>query len=59
MLDAKPSYGTGPLSAYRTRRAGISKYTNWRRALDGIYDLIGVAWLLNRKIVPVPMEKKP
>lgn len=44
---------------HRTRRAGISKYTNWRRALDGIYDLIGVAWLLNRKIVPVPMEKKP
>lgn len=42
---------------HRTRRAGTSKYSNWRRALDGVYDLIGVAWLLNRKITPVSMEK--
>ncbi len=44
---------------HRTRRAGVSKYSNWRRALDGIYDLIGVAWLLNRKITMVAVEKTP
>lgn len=35
---------------HRPRAAGTSKYTNWERALRGIYDLFGVAWLLNRKI---------
>lgn len=35
---------------HRPRHAGTSKYTNWERALRGIYDLIGVCWLLKRKI---------
>ncbi len=32
----------------RARLHGVSKYTNFRRALDGIFDLIGVAWLTRR-----------
>jgi dolichol-phosphate mannosyltransferase len=35
---------------HRPRAQGISKYTNWDRALRGIYDLIGVGWLLKRKV---------
>jgi len=35
---------------HRPRAQGTSKYTNWDRALRGIYDLIGVAWLLKRKV---------
>lgn len=35
---------------HRERHAGTSKYTNWERALRGIYDLIGVSWLLRRKV---------
>ncbi len=35
---------------HRSRQAGTSKYTNWDRALRGIYDLIGVSWLLKRKV---------
>lgn len=37
---------------HRGRHAGESKYTNWDRALRGVYDLIGVAWLLKRKVYP-------
>ena len=36
----------------RQRVAGQSKYTNWKRALVGIYDLIGVTWLRKRTAVP-------
>jgi dolichol-phosphate mannosyltransferase len=43
---------------HRTRVAGFSKYGNWRRAYDGIGDLIGVAWLLDRKLLPPSMEIK-
>ena len=43
---------------HRTRRAGESKYNNWSRAIAGIYDLIGVAWLLRRKLPPVRIEEK-
>jgi len=35
---------------HRSRREGISKYTNWSRAVAGAYDLIGVAWLLSRRL---------
>lgn len=35
---------------HRSRHAGNSKYTNWDRALRGIYDLFGVSWLLRRKV---------
>lgn len=44
---------------HRPRRAGESKYSNFTRAMHGIYDLIGVGWLLNRKIVPPKTESKP
>ncbi len=36
---------------HRARTQGVSKYTNWNRALRGIYDLVGVRWLLNRKVI--------
>ncbi len=35
---------------HRPRRFGVSKYGNLSRAVRGIYDLVGVAWLLRRKI---------
>ncbi len=35
---------------HRPRTAGVSKYTNWERGLRGIYDLVGVSWLLKRKV---------
>lgn len=44
---------------HRPRLAGVSKYSNWTRAIHGIYDLVGVGWLLKRKIVPPAMERKP
>ena len=42
---------------HRARTLGVSKYTNWNRALRGIYDLIGVRWLLNRKVIYPKMEQ--
>ncbi|MBI9020946.1 MAG: glycosyltransferase family 2 protein [Verrucomicrobia bacterium] len=42
---------------HRARAQGTSKYTNWNRALRGIYDLFGVRWLLNRKVVYPKMER--
>lgn len=36
---------------HRERTAGTSKYTNFDRALRGIYDLVGVCWLLKRKVI--------
>lgn len=44
---------------HRPRRAGVSKYSNFTRALHGIYDLVGVSWLLKRKIAPPEIETKP
>jgi dolichol-phosphate mannosyltransferase len=40
----------------RPRVAGISKYSNLGRALVGIYDLIGVAWLRKRTRSPALAE---
>ncbi|MCP5541989.1 MAG: glycosyltransferase family 2 protein [Akkermansiaceae bacterium] len=42
---------------HRPRSAGISKYTNWERALRGLYDLVGVCWLLKRKVHFPPIER--
>ncbi len=42
---------------HRSRTAGVSKYTNWNRALRGIYDLFGVRWLLNRKVIYPRIEE--
>jgi dolichol-phosphate mannosyltransferase len=36
----------------RPRHAGVSKYTNVGRGLIGIYDLIGVRWLIRRTVLP-------
>lgn len=36
----------------RPRRAGVSKYTNIGRGLVGVYDLIGVRWLIKRTVLP-------
>ena len=35
----------------RPRRAGVSKYTNFGRSLIGVYDLIGVRWLIRRTVL--------
>ncbi len=32
----------------RPRLHGQSKYTNWQRGLVGVYDLVGVGWLIRR-----------
>ena len=37
---------------HRARRSGVSKYTNWGRALVGVFDLMGVAWLVRRTQAP-------
>jgi len=43
---------------HRSRKAGVSKYTIKGRALRGIYDLIGVRWLLSRRII-WPVDQIP
>jgi len=37
---------------HRARMLGVSKYTNWGRALVGIWDLMGVIWLTRRTQAP-------
>jgi len=41
---------------HRERKAGTSKYTNLDRAIRGVYDLVGVCWLLERKVILPPLE---
>ncbi len=41
---------------HRPRQAGQSNYNNLQRALVGIHDLIGVAWLLRRRKLARPIE---
>jgi dolichol-phosphate mannosyltransferase len=43
----------------RPRLAGQSKYTNFNRALLGIYDMIGIVWLRRRTRVPQIAEDMP
>ena len=43
---------------HRERKAGTSKYTNFDRAIRGVYDLVGVCWLLKRKVILPPLETK-
>lgn len=38
----------------RQRTAGRSKYSNWRRGLVGVFDLLGVFWLARRTTLPAP-----
>ncbi|MEQ8824709.1 MAG: glycosyltransferase family 2 protein [Filomicrobium sp.] len=40
----------------RPRVAGQSKYSNFTRALVGLYDLIGVSWLRRRSRIPEIVE---
>ena len=40
----------------RARLAGQSKYTNFGRALTGVYDLFGVVWLRKRTKTPLIVE---
>jgi dolichol-phosphate mannosyltransferase len=42
--------------AHRERQGGRSNYNNLQRALVGIYDLIGVAWLIRRRKTVAPTE---
>jgi dolichol-phosphate mannosyltransferase len=37
---------------HRARMKGVSKYTNWGRALVGVADLLGVIWLTRRTQAP-------
>ncbi len=41
----------------RPRLKGTSKYTNFGRALIGLYDLFGVSWLLKRTQIPRIVDK--
>ena len=43
---------------HRERATGVSKYGTLDRAMAGIYDLIGVKWLINRHIEFTVKEKK-
>ncbi|MGV6849762.1 MAG: glycosyltransferase family 2 protein [Marinibacterium sp.] len=45
--------------SHRAREAGRSKYSNFGRALVGLYDLIGVAWLIRRRKKAQPVEIPP
>jgi dolichol-phosphate mannosyltransferase len=42
---------------HRERKAGVSKYTNLDRAIRGLYDLVGVCWLLQRKVILPALEE--
>ena len=42
---------------HRERGAGVSKYGTLDRALAGIWDLIGVKWLITRHIGYTVKEK--
>jgi len=45
--------------SHAARQAGRSKYTNLGRALVGVSDLMGVAWLIRRRKTARPTELKP
>ena len=42
---------------HRERAAGVSKYSNWQRALVGVRDLLGVRWLQDRHFAYEIREK--
>ena len=45
---------------HRPRERGKSNYTNWKRGLQGVPDLIGVAWLIRRaRHSPATEEPRP
>lgn len=42
--------------SHKERHAGRSNYSNLQRALVGVYDLIGVAWLIRRRKKATPVD---
>ena len=42
---------------HRSRKNGISKYSNFQRFLVGISDILGVIWLRKRSKWPINYEK--
>ena len=44
---------------HRERQAGSSNYSNFRRALVGIPDLLAVSWLIRRRKKARPVERTP
>jgi dolichol-phosphate mannosyltransferase len=44
---------------HRARTAGVSKYTNWKRGLVSIRDLMGVMWLKSRIRHPLATDITP
>ncbi|MBK1834088.1 glycosyltransferase family 2 protein [Roseibacillus ishigakijimensis] len=58
LLQANHDFSEIPVN-HRSRFAGESKYTNWDRALRGIHDLIGVSWLIKRKVPFATEEAAP
>ncbi|MEL7176738.1 MAG: glycosyltransferase family 2 protein [Pseudomonadota bacterium] len=42
--------------SHRERGAGASNYTNLQRAFVGVWDLMGVAWLIRRRKTATPTE---
>lgn len=56
-LFARAGYGVDHVDvSHREREAGQSKYTNFGRAMVGVYDLFGVAWLIRRAKTVRPVE---
>lgn len=43
---------------HRARLKGVSKYTNWGRALVGIFDMMGVIWLTRRTTAPPALAER-
>jgi dolichol-phosphate mannosyltransferase len=44
---------------HRTRLHGRTKYSNWARGLRGVWDLVGVPWLLSRRLDPGALDTQP
>lgn len=42
---------------HRARLRGASKYTNWGRALVGVWDMMGVIWLTRRTRAPLEVTE--
>lgn len=43
---------------HRARLKGASKYTNWGRALVGVFDMMGVIWLTRRTRAPLRVTEQ-
>ncbi len=43
---------------HRARTKGVSKYTNWGRALVSVFDIMGVIWLTQRTRAPLAVNEQ-